>query len=407
MPAPAAILPPMRFLSVFAFLLAAACNSSAEIVPSPIPPGVALGAGASTEESTLETADDLGGARLDEILAVCEGEPLSLRQLVRRLGIPQDEAADEDNAEEIGEETREWVKDRLFVKAADRAGLKLPVQRVDAILEDNLQAALKQATEALGEEVTREKYLESKGLTYAEWRESAEERLLRDVYMLKLTQGLGKGSRPLRDMDVSPQEVRRIYRDHSKLFDVEAGLRMAQFEVDFDRFEEADPEGEFTAWERKAIQRAKALAAEFETGSEPTNLAVKYELGEKGEHWTEMPAGLFTNKSPDPRVTKWLQEPGRKRGDTLQVPVGSGIMIYGVLENRSARRVPFAEAGNVIEMRLINVRREYLRSELILQFLQAGKVVWPQSLADEIAEEAYTTLEKIAKDPIWAYVRLK
>ena len=407
MAALAAILPPMRFLSLLAFLLLAACSSSAEIVPSPIPPGVALGAGEATEESTLATTDDLGGARLDEILAVCEGEPLSLRQLVRRLGIPPEEATNEDNAEEIATETREWVKDRLFIKAAERAGIKLPVQRVDEILEGNLRSALREASDELGEEVTREKYLDSKGLTYAEWREGAEDRLLRSVYMLKLTQGIGHGSRPLRDMDVTPGEVRKIYRDHSKLFDVEAGLRMAQFEVDFDRFEEADPDGEFTEWERLAIDRAKALCADFEIGLDPEELADKYDLGEKGERWTEMAPGLFTNRAADPRVTKWLREPGRKKGDTLQLPVGSGIMIYGVLESRGARRVPFSQAGGLIEARLIATRRQYLNAELTLQFLKAAKVVWPQSLADEIAEEAYTDLEKIAQDPIWAYARLK
>lgn len=392
-------------IALVAALALTACESN-DIKPSPIPANAMVvplgGPGPGDSRAPL---DEDEGVRVDEVLAVVEGEPLTLRTLLRRLGIDPEELDDEANQREIMTETMAWAKERVFVKAAERAGLTLSPPRVDAYVETKLEEALAEESERVGTIVTREEYLESEGVVWEEYRTRAASELLRSLYLQMLLRGVGGPTRPQIDMTVSPAEVRRIYANHRTLFDVSAGVRIAQFRIAFDRFEQ---EGrDFFEVDELTTRQATGLATDFQRGVAPASIAEKYDLGEEGESWNAAKEDQFLTEMPDPTMREWLFDPARKPLDTKIVPVPTGMIVFGVLEQQQARQVPFKEAYPKIVKEIQLGRMLRLENMTLIDLVTKGNVVWPDELADALLAEAQMALTEIGNRDVWKGARLR
>ncbi len=389
---PVRILGRMRRLPLLALVLVFAGCESDDITPSPIPANALAGAANARAQPQPLSADERG-TRLDQLLAVVEGKPLTMRMMIRRLGIDPADVDDPDNQEEIQKETKSWAKEQLYEKAAERIGLRLQAARVDAFVEERIEQKLEQAAEELGRPVTREEFLRTEGLTWAEFREQQRGLLMRRLYIQKILTGIGSGTRPQIDMAVSPAEVRRIYGQHREMFDEKAGARLAQFRVPYDKYE--DGERDFLEIEELTTRDATRLVADFKAGMDAAKIAEKYELGEEGAGWAAARKDQFMSQAPDPQLTSWLLDPARQKGDTQTLPLPTGIQVIGVLETRKARRVPFEEAYQSIVDQLTFAKQAQLEATSLIDLLSKGRVVWPESLADELVVEAREVLAKI------------
>lgn len=390
---PLRILGPMRRIPLLAFVLVLAACESDDITPSPIPANALAGAANARGGASPSFTDEARGTRLDRLLAVVEGKPLTLRMMIRRLGIAPEDVDDPDNQEEIQKETRTWAKEQLYEKAAERIGLRLQAARVDAFVEDRLESRLKEAGEALGRPVSREEFLRTEGLTWAEFREQQRGLLVRRLYIQKILTGIGSGTRPQIDMAVSPAEVRRIYGNHREMFDEKAGARLAQFRIPYDKYE--DGERDFLAIEELTTRDARRLAADFKAGMPPGQIAETYGLGEEGGDWAAAKKDQFVSRAPDPTITSWILDPARQAGDTKLLPLPTGIQVLAVIETRQARRVPFEEAYQRIVDELTFAKQAQLEASSLIDLLSKGQVVWPEALADELVVEAREVLAKI------------
>ncbi len=386
-----ALLPLLALVSLMACL--AGCQSDDAPLISPIPANALAGAARGAGGPSNPITEDDRGTRLDRLLAVVEGKPLTLRMMVRRLGIDPAEVDDPDNQHEIERETRSWAKEQLYEKAAERIGLKLQAAKVDAFVEQRITQMVEEASEELGQPVTREEYLRTEGVSWAEFREHQRGLLVRRLYIQKLLTGIGSGTRPQVDLTVTPAEVRRIYGSHRELFDEQAGARLAQFRIPFDKYE--DGKRDFLEVEELATGAARSLAADFKRGMAPADIGAKYDLGEEGERWAAARKDQFVSKAPDPQITSWILDPARKTGDHRMLPLPTGIQILGVLETRPARRVPFDEAYAKIVSELTFARTAQLEASSLIDLLSKGRVVWPEELADSLVIEARQVLAKI------------
>ena len=400
-----------------AVLATSACTSDRDdIIVSPLPPGVALREIEDADQGArrLDTTEDLAGARLDEVLAVVEGEPLRLRALARRLGIPREEASDEQYQEEIAAEIKKWAVERLFQKAAEREGIEIPASRLDAYLDDVMKGQLEKASEDLGSPVTEAEFLESEGVTYDEWRDRMRGQLLEELYVMRLSRGLS-GTRPQVDLKVDPAEIRRFYRRVPELSQIPKGIRLALFEV---TYEQLDPEqeGDFEVTEAKAIAMAKQIADAFRAGETPEAIAQRFQLGEAGERWGLQPPGkneeafLPLQAIPDPKIEAWVEEPGRRARDARVMTASStGVGVIGLLAVREAEVKTLAdpELYDAIERAIQSQRLSNLRNRLLIKMLRRGRVVWPERLADEIQDEAREGLRKQRETPELRGLRLR
>lgn len=400
-----------------AVLATSACTSDRDdIIVSPLPPGVALREIEDADQGArrLDTTEDLAGARLDEVLAVVEGEPLRLRALARRLGIPREEASDEQYQQEIAAEIKKWAVERLFQKAAEREGIEIPASRLDAYLDDLMKGQLEKASEDLGSPVTEAEFLESEGVTYNEWRDRMRGQLLEELYVLRLSRGLS-GTRPQVDLKVDPAEIRRFYRRVPELSRIPKGVRLALFEV---TYEQLDPEqsGDFEVTEAKAIAMAKQIADAFRAGETPEGIAQRFRLGEAGERWGLQPPGKNEEAFwpleaiPDPKIEAWVEEPGRRPRDARVMTASStGVGVIGLLAVREAEVKTLAdpELYDAIERAIQSQRLANLRNRLLIKMLRRGRVVWPERLADEIQDEARDGLRKQRETPELRGLRLR
>lgn len=405
---PVRILRGMRSRTIaFAVLLVlSACSNTPEITPSPIPVNAQGGGGRGAALTTSTgLSENARGESIDRLLAVVEGKPLFLSTLSRRLGIEPSEARDPDNEIEIQRETMAWAKEQIFEKAADRIGLRLQAAKVDGFVEDRIKQELKKAEAEIGRPVTREEYLQTERLTWNEFREQQRGVLVRRLYMQKMLTGIGSGTRPQVDLAVSPAEVRRIYTDHREMFDEKAGVRLAQYRVGFDKFEQ---EGrDFLEVEELATRQANRIAAAFKRGDDPLSIAKSNGMQEEGLDYSIAKEEQWATKGPAPEITEWLLDPRRRRGDHKLIPLPTGIQILGILESRPERRVPFAEAYPIIVKELTFARTAQLEARTMIDLLSKSRSVWPESLADSLLEQGRDTLAKIQELDHLRGVRLR
>ncbi len=393
----------IAFWTAFAALLfpCMGCSSDDDVKPSPIPPGYAMLLRQHGGEPPRARPRDPSGEKVDELLAVVDGEVLTRREVLRRLRLPETPDPDDDREEEIRGTRLTWAQQQLVVSAARRAGLQIPASVIDDIAEEQLDKQRKEYEEESGETISRADYLVQRKLKWSEFRRQIADAVAYEYYLKKLMSGVGGPTRPMLDFGVSPAEVRRVYYDHKKLFDVQRGVKFALLQMRIERFE---TEGrDFIDAEAAAVEAANKVAADFRTGIAPEDLAKKYEI-EKGD-WRVTPDFIVDFRQPEGKV--WLFDTQRRAPDATVFTDPGGPIVLGLIEIRPARERQLDEVYDEIVARLQTGKQARLVAQLTIDQLHGGSNVWPEELADELLDDAHGLLDKIAADDVLSGARLK
>lgn len=384
----------------------AANPSNPEQIPSCLPPGYRpCPPGSEVPQPTSEPR----GEELDVLLAVVEGEVITKRRLAREAGglAPgQDPSMFE---RQLHRRLLQRARLLLFVKEAERAGVLVRDPLLDKVVEDHLAQSAKEAAERTGETVTVEAYLADKGITREEFRDHVREQLMFQGYVMKLKEGIGGLGRPQVDMDVSPAEVRRIYWDHPRAFDEKPGVRFAFFQPIVENYL-VDDIGVLDA-EEKAVADAEAMAQAWRQGVAPEQIASRYELGER--EWRAAAEEEFFEENVGvvrlfgEQANAWLFDPARSPGEATVLYESSGPVVFGILERREGRHVPYEEAHDKIVLLVQGVRTQRLIEEKLIEILSSRNAVQPSGLAAELLAGARHRISEIDSDPIAAAARFR
>lgn len=390
----------LLLLATCASLLLAACDSNpaGEGRVSPLPYGY------KEPTSRPRVARAAEGQQLDEIVAVVWGDVLTRRRLIRETG---GRVAGQDDAQfEADLERRrvQWAREQLLVHAAEQEGLRLDPSVLDEAVEEFKREELEAASKNTGRPVTFEEYLQKRDLSAEEFRQQVRNREMRRGYLRKLLVGLGRSVRPQVDLTVSPAEVRRLYREEPALFDDQAGARFAFFLIP--TLDELV--GEATPAQAEAAARAKAeqVAQAFRAGTAPADIARRFGLSERV--WREAPEVQSEFRYPEGAA--WLFAPERRPRDARVFEFEkepAGPIVLGVLEVRAAKKLDFDTAYDAVAEKYRLARQVRLENQKVIELVQGGSVVWPDSLADLLVDQARQQLATLDKDPVFSRARFR
>jgi hypothetical protein len=384
--------------------LLGACSSKPETRPSPLPYGYAYRQGTAPKDPRPPPA--ASGEQLDAAIAIVGDDVLTRRRLIRETG---GRVADEsDAAFERGLKKRmlNWAAERVFVQAAERIGIKLPEASLDEYVKEQSDKLVKRAREDTGQPVTLADVLAERHISYEEFRESWRSKLYVMLYLRKLMVGIG-GTRPEVDMEVSPAEVRRVYRANPGLFDQQAGARFSLWQLQVKTYLVGDRS--FIDAEQEATRQAEALGQAFKAGASPAEVARRFAV--PPEDWREneqfVEQDSFRERFRDDQTTAWLFAPERRARDTLGIALPHGPLVVGVLEVRPPRRRSFEEVYDDVVARMKRGRELRVEKEELIRLVRQGAVAWPEELADALAMDAQETLGLLERDPAMAGARFR
>ncbi len=404
-------------VALLAFACGACSQSVSDVRPSPIPAGYleALsqsGGAAGTTRRERERGEQV----VDGLVAAVGDRTLTRSEVLRRLRVVDRRGSgsgDQLDAE-IDAERIKWAEDQLIGIAARQAGLRAEARMVDRVLDDKLKELTKEASEKEGRPVSHDEWLASKKVTREEFRRQLEDETIAQLYVSKLLRGIGGPTRPEVDIDVTPAEVRRIFRDHPEAFDKPAAVRAAVF-VFYVRGL-ADDEHTPAEWQELAERRAEQLAQLFREGHDPEFLARRYGLdqekfGQFTVATTMQPIDQIVARFDEPRILpglgEWLDRPDVGARQTFVVRKPEGPIVYGVLEHEPMSRRSFEDAYDGIVRSILQARGLAARARVVIRMLSAGSVVSPPELEDKVLDRAQAQLDEIASNEIMGKVRLQ
>jgi hypothetical protein len=372
-----------------------------EVKPSPIPPGYAMLLARHGGEPPAPGERDESGETVDELLAVVDGTHLTRLEVLRRLRLPEGAAKDGDREEEIRAARLTWAQQRIVNAAARRAGIKIPPSFIDKQAQRILDGQRRTAEKESGVKISQADYLKERGLTWSEYRLQIQDAIVFQYYTTKLLEGTGPPTRPEIDYEVDPAEVRRIYYDHKKEFDIKRGVKFALLQLRIERFE--SDERDFLEAEELATRYAKQVALEFREGQSPETLARRYQVAE--EDWTETKE--FRDDFPQPEGKAWLFDSARRVPDATVFPDAGGPIVLCLQEIRQPRAQTLPEVYEDIVAFVQLGKRKRLEAQLIIDEIQRGDTVWPDELADELLDYAHAILDEISTNEVLGGTRLK
>jgi hypothetical protein len=381
-------------------LPATGCSSDDEVRPSPIPPGYAMLLRQREGQPSSRPAS-AQGETVDEMLAVVDGTVLTRREVMRRLRLPEGEVPDAQKEQEISRARLEWARQRIVNAAARREGLRIPPSFIDKHARESLEKQRKAFEEQSGTAVTAEEYLAGQNLTWPEFRNQVNDSIVYRYYLTRLLQGAGEPTRPQIDYAISPAEVRRVYYDNKKEFDVKRGVKFALLQMRTERFE--TDERDFLEAEDLAVRYARQIAQEFREGATPQALASRYRIAEAD--WTS--SEDFVVDFPHPDGKAWLFDPARRAPDALVLDDPAGPLVVMLQEVRAARARDLEEVYEDIVRFVQSWKERRLEAQLITEEIQRGGTVWPDDLVDELLDYAQAIRDEIAVNPVLGGTRLE
>jgi hypothetical protein len=374
-----------------------------QVKVSPMPYGVAYRGDAAPADWQSK------GTSLDEVLAYVEGRPITRRRLIRESGGRPPELDDAAFERQLQDRLKTWVVEELFVRESERIGLALGEQDLDHIMVEQRARVVKEVSEQEGRPVTWAEYLTDRGITEGEWREMLRRQILRVRYTRRMWVGLGP-LRPQVEMEVSPAEVKRIYRENPGEFDLKPAVKFAAFPLRFAKYLTADrpvaeAEAEMTA---TAARIAEALGR----GEAPEDVARRENLSRDQNEWREFTDFVAADSELvraglGEEASAWLFAPERRRGDARVFSAGEDPLVLGVTEVQAARRRDWNEIREEIVKSVVFAREKRLEANLIIQMVAQRNIVSPQALADAIDRDARTILERLDKDPVFGAARFQ
>jgi hypothetical protein len=384
---------------------AGGCNSAPDVKPSPLPPGYFE----RPDAVPPQPLQDREGTDLDETLAVVEGRPIFRRRLVREMGGRPKGMDDERFERQIRTLLKERVRQELFVNEAKRHQLRVPVQALDEFVQEQAQREVDKASKAEGRPVTFAEFLEDRGITAEEYRQNLERQLMYEIFIRKILDGIG-GARPQVGMEVSPAEIRRIYRDHPGAFDLKRAVKLTMFQIPLTRYTERGlPLAEA---EEAALQDARALAQGWRSGEEPEALGRRFDLDRGRGDWIQYPDLLEEGNERVETVfgkagAAWIFDPARRARDAAVQADAPGPRVVGILEVQAPRARDWDEVSGEIVAIVRRARQLRVEAELLLNILGDRSIVTPSDVADEIAYDARELLRKLDEDPVMGAARFQ
>jgi hypothetical protein len=382
---------------------AGGCNSTPDVKPSPLPPGYFE----RPDAAPPKPLQDREGTDLDETLAVVEGRPIFRRRLVREMGGRPKGMDDERFERQLRGLLKERVRQELFVNEAKRHQLRVPVQALDEFVQEQAQREVDKASKAEGRPVAFAEILQDRGITAEEYRQNLERQLMYEIFIRKILDGIG-GARPQVGMEVSPAEIRRIYRDHPGAFDLKRGVKLTMYQLPLQRYTERGLE--LAAAEEAALQDARALAQGWRSGEDPEALARRFAL-EKGD-WVQYPDFLEEGNERVETVfgkagAAWIFDPARRPRDADVQVEPPGPRVLGVLEVQAPRARDWNEVSGEIAAIVRRARQLRVEANLLLNILGDRSIVSPSDVADEIAYDARELVRKLDEDPVMGAARFQ
>jgi hypothetical protein len=274
--------------------------------------------------------------------------------------------------------------------------------------------AVEVLSENTGRPATFEEYLAQQNISEEEFRQSVHDAELQQAYFTKLSRGLFRGARPQVDLTVSPAEVRRLYREQPKLFDVPPEVTFAFYTLRV--IDEAVGDVSPAQAEEATRRKAEAIAQALRAGEAPAAIAKRFAVDER--LWREF-------KEPErefriPKIDEWLFDPARKPRDAKvfapedlvdprmpDVPPPDGPVVLGTLTVTPGKKLDFNEAYDDVVAAHQEGRGLRLRELKIIELVQGGAIAWPADLADELVEHSRAQLARIDEHPRYARARFR
>jgi len=377
----------------------------APAVPASVPPSVPPAPPPPSEAKNL-----------DESMAVVEGTVLTRRRMVRALG-PRPETQEEDEYEHrLRRKLVERATELVFLKAAEREGLKIPPEYLDNAVREQGRKEVDAATKKLGRPVTLEEILAEKNLTPAEYRESLGNKIVIHHYFQAMWSG-ASGKRPQFDLDPSPCEIRRMYEKHAAEFDVKPSVKIAFWMANpMDHLDAA--KGSYGNAVAEATRRLDVVLGLVREGKPLKEIATTLSLPD--DSWLApdraFPRDRFVElfqrvefARPIEAVADWLFDPQRKVRDG-RVFEGSRGMLVAVVPTEIApgRKRTFAdpEVQEEIVKAVREIRRQRAMNQHLLRLLSTASI-HPPILAEQIEASVRDDLKKLDTDPFAKSVWLR
>ena len=390
-------------------------DSTPDVKPSPIPPGYleATAASGPTQGGTRRRARKAEERLVDGLIASVGDRFLTRSEALRRLRFLRDvdKAEPEQLEQEIEQERVRWAELQILALLARQAGIQPDPRRVEEFVDGIVAKQIETASQAEGRAYTRQEWLARKRLTMPELYRQHTDLVEGQVYLQKLLRGVGGPTRPEVDLEVTPGEMRRLFREHPDAFEKPASARIVLFLFDPEGL--SDDEHTPAEWTELAERRAKQLAELFERGHGVAFLKSRYQLdddtiGSVVEAKDPLPIEEIVQRMRNvPGLGAWLNRPELAKGQALLVNVDAGPMVIGVVEHTPKERLSYAEAHDRLTQTIGNVRQQALRAHLIREALEQGSVVSPPELEDLLLDRAQEIQDQIASDDLLSKVRLR
>lgn len=255
--------------------------------------------------------------------------------------------------EKLNEALSDLITGKLLVAEGERLVAKRePLARK---IEENIQQRIQHERHVAGSEVAFQDGLRKKGLTLESYRKQVWNQIMQQLVVERFV---------LRDLTVSPKEVRDYYRKNLKSFKEPAKVRFRQIRINIGK-------GDKYASTDKARDTANYLMGLLKRGHDFEGLAKEYSQGPRAKE-----GGLYEDackgSRPKPVDDLLFSLAVGDVGGPAKTDIG--FFIVKVEARKRARTVPFEEAQAHIRKRLILRKREQRFKKLIARLVAENYV---------------------------------
>lgn len=319
---------------------------------------------------------DEGRVAVDEVVAVINNEPITRRDIDRTIDSLV-ELAERRNQIEI-DENDPAVRRQVFPDAVLRSIYDRLLQQIaskeDIIVEEKVEQRIRLERQKAGSEAAFQRMLAEQEMTQSELEDSftADERTNTFVSTYFGFNNADPTKRPSVDMNVSPGEIVRYYRENREEFQIRSAVKLRQIYVSNKKHGGRDGA---TKVIEEVVERARAgedfreLAAEFD------DLASR----EKGD------LGWISAEQEDDYPTAIIEFAKRAEIGTVSPPelTQYGIYVTWVEDRREAESLAFRDVQEQIRQQLL-IEKYNRYEDLMLARLFDRAVIHPEQLAESV-----------------------
>jgi len=322
---------------------------------------LALGLLAAPSVSTAQRLDGIAAVVNDEVVLQSDVEEQLYLFLMRSQSQPDSATLDTLRHEILDQ----LIDEKLIVSEAERQGLKVEQQEVDA----QVDKAISDAKQRLGTDAAFQEQLQRENLTEAQLRQKYEREVKRQIMAQRLVQ------KQVPTQKVSEAEAVAFFKEHPEKFPkVPAELRLAVIQIPV----EAD-----SATSRAARQRALAAKKRIEGGEKFAKVA--QEVSEDpGSARAGGDLGFFGRQQMDPAFEEACYTlPTGRLSEPIETPFGWHII--EVIERDSLKTASGRDSIDVTGHRAVDVHARHILIRVKLDDADAERA---QKLAEQVHARA-------------------